>query len=571
MTIASGSSETLRADRNVDETTPLNPAALDTNVTNVSNYQTVFKGSTSDVQSSHDTDEERPLVSPAESSENNKVQALASVKTIIAVLLLGEFISNADTTLVMATTGKISSEFDRLRDASWLATAFTLGLCAAQPMYGKLSDIYGRKPLLLWAYFLFGLGCIISGIGSSMLTVILGRAISGLGGAGTMAMGVIIITDIVPRRDVAHWRAYVNIAMTLGRSAGGPIGGWLADTVGWRWSFLLQGPLTVVAALLVVWKLKLTTPTTNKDIRRVDFLGTSLLAVGIITTTLILDQAGKAFAWVSLTTAYLGTTSVVAFVSFIIVELHVAPEPIFDLRILRRTNVLPSYLIGALQITAQVGMMFSVPLYFQVTSRASATVAGGHLVPAVIGNTLGGLIAGASIRRTGQFKVFLIVAGLVASVTYFLLFLRWNGNTGFWESLYIVPGGMGTGFASAAAFVSMTTFLVPQEIAMATGGYFLLFNFAMTAGVTVTNSVLGTVFKHQLEQNLTGPGAKKMIERALSDTDYINGLSGHVHGIVVRGYVTGLKYTYLGTIRDQGQLRLAVKTENASEPKDARA
>ncbi|RAL16313.1 efflux pump antibiotic resistance protein [Aspergillus homomorphus CBS 101889] len=544
MTISSASSDTLRTEVDVDETTPLNPAALDTSVANASNYQSISKGPTSDARSSHDTDEERPLVSPAESHENNKVQALASVKTIIAVLLLGEFISNADTTLVMATTGKISSEFDRLREASWLATAFTLGLCAAQPMYGKLSDIYGRKPLLLWAYFFFGLGCVISGIGSSMFLVILGRAISGIGGAGTMAMGVIIITDIVPRRDVAHWRAYINIAMTLGRSAGGPIGGWLTDTVGWRWSFLLQGPLSAMAALLAIWKLKLTAPATNKDIRRVDFIGTFFLAVGVITTTLILDQAGKAFAWASLTTAFLATLSMSAFISFVVIELYVAPEPIFDLRILRRTNVTLSYLIGSLQITAQVGMMFSVPLYFQITSRASATVAGGHLVPAVIGNTLGGLIAGAFIRRTGQFKVFLIVAGLVASVTYLLLFLRWNGHTGFWESLYIIPGGMGTGFASAAAFVSMTAFLLPQEIAMATGGYFLLFNFSMTAGVTVTNSVLGTVFKRQLEQNLTGPGARRIIERALSDTSYINELSGHVHDIVVHGYVAGLRYTY---------------------------
>ena len=265
-----------------------------------------------------------------------------------------------------------------------------------------------------------------------------------------------------------------------------------------------------MAALLVLWKLKLTSPVTEKSIRRVDFLGTSLLAIGIITTTVVLDQAGRSFAWASLSTAILTATGVSAFVAFVLVELYVAPEPIFELRILRKPNVTPSYLIGALQITAQVGMMFSIPLYFQVTSQASATVAGGHLVPAVIGNTLGGLIAGAFIRRTGHFKVLLILAGLVASVAYLLMFLRWSGHTGFWESLYIIPGGLGTGFASAAAFVSMTAFLLPQEVAMATGGYYLLFTFAMTAGVTVTNSVLGMVFKSQMEQHLTGPGAKKV-------------------------------------------------------------
>ncbi|PWY69015.1 efflux pump antibiotic resistance protein [Aspergillus sclerotioniger CBS 115572] len=543
MTVAASSPGPLGAI--VDERTPLNTSTQDAiQSTTAPSYSSVAKGPISDVPSGHGSDEERSLLSPAKTRAND-VKTLTSISTVVGVLLLGEFISNADMTLVMATTGKISSEFDRLRDASWLATAYTLGLCATQPMYGKLSDIHGRKPLLLWAYVFFGIGCVISGIGRGMATVILGRAISGIGGAGTMAMGSIIITDIVPRRDVAHWRAYINIAMTLGRSAGGPIGGWLADTVGWRWSFILQGPLSAMAALLVIWKLKLTSPVTEKSIRRVDFLGTFLLAIGIIATTIVLDQAGRSFAWASLSTAILTTTSVSAFVAFVLVELYVAPEPIFELRILRKPNVTPSYLIGALQITAQVGMMFSVPLYFQVTSQASATVAGGHLVPAVIGNTLGGLIAGAFIRRTGHFKVLLILAGLIASVAYLLMFLRWSGHTGFWESLYIIPGGLGTGFASAAAFVSMTAFLLPQEVAMATGGYFLLFSFAMTAGVTVTNSVLGTVFKRQMEQHLTGPGAKKVIERALSDTSYINGLEGHVRQIVVKGYVAGLRYTYL--------------------------
>ncbi|EHA19520.1 hypothetical protein ASPNIDRAFT_178313 [Aspergillus niger ATCC 1015] len=495
-------------DTNVDERTPLNSSAQHaTPSANTPDYSSITKGLTSDVHSSHGNDEERPLISPPE-SPGNDVKALTSISTVIGVLLLG-------------MSRLLRVHLQRRHNTSH---------------GGNRQNIFRIQSTAR-----------CNGIGRDMATVILGRAISGIGGAGTMAMGSIIITDIVPRRDVAHWRAYINIAMTLGRSAGGPIGGWLTDTIGWRWSFIIQGPLAAVAALLVIWKLKLANPVTEKSIRRVDFLGTFLLAVGIVTITVIMDQAGQSFAWASLSTAILATLSLSAFVAFVLVELYVAPEPIFELRMLRKPNVTPSYLIGSLQITAQVGMMFSVPLYFQVTSKASATVAGGHLVPAVIGNTLGGLIAGAFIRRTGQFKVLLILAGLVASVAYLLLILRWNGHTGFWESLYIIPGGMGTGFCSAAAFVSMTAFLMPQEVAMATGGYFLLFSFAMTAGVTVTNSLLGTVFKRQMEQHLTGPGAKKymkIIERALSDTSYINGLQGHVRDVVVKGYVTGLRYTY---------------------------
>ncbi|CAG8048461.1 unnamed protein product [Penicillium olsonii] len=489
----------------------------------------------------HGADEERPLLARSQTP----VQPVAGVATIIAVLLLGEFISNADGTLVIAAAGRISSEFNRLRDASWLSTGYTLGLCAAQPMYGKLSDIYGRKRLLLLSYFLFALGCIMSGLASQMGMVILGRAISGMGGAGTMTISSIIITDIVPKREVATWRAYVNIAMTLGRSLGGPVGGWLSDTVGWRWLFLLQAPLLAVAAILVIVKLNVGEKIEKDNkLGRIDFLGTGLLGSSIVALTLLIDQGGKSFPWNSWWPALFGGGGVLLLVAFVLVEAYVAREPIFNLRILRRPNVAAAYLISALQITAQLGMLFSVPLYFQVTQRASTTAAGGHMIPAVVGNTLGGLVAGIFVRRTGRFKALLILAGLIAAISYALLYLCWNGDTGFWESLFILPGGLGTGVASASAFVAMTAMLPNDEVAMATAGFMLLVGFSMTAGVTTSNSVLGIEFQRQLKKHLHGPGSDTVIRRALADTGYIASLSGHVREVVVACYVAGLKHTY---------------------------
>ncbi|KAJ6016644.1 hypothetical protein N7451_000023 [Penicillium sp. IBT 35674x] len=496
-------------------------------------------------------DEESPLLlSPGTSA--SQVKPLVGVGTIIAVLLLGEFISNADATLVIAASGRISSEFDRLRDASWLSTGYSLGLCAAQPMYGKLSDIYGRKPLLLISYFLFALGCIVSGVGSQMWIVILGRAISGMGGAGTMTISSVIITDIVPKREIATWRAYVNISMTLGRSIGGPVGGWLSDTMGWRWLFLLQAPFVALAAFLVILKLHVTQDTDTDALKRgktklnqIDFLGTGLLATGIVALIGLLDQGGKVFPWTSWLTFVIGGSGLLLLVVFVLVEAYVAPEPIFNLRILRRPNVAVSYILSTLQITAQLGMLFSIPLYFQVTQKASTTAAGVHLIPAVVGNTLGGLFAGWFIRKTGSYRILLVLAGLIASITYVLLYLRWDGHTGPWESLYIVPGGVGTGIASAAAFVALTATLPPDEVAMATAGYMMLLSFAMTAGVTTSNSVLGMEFQRQLRLNLHGPGSERVIKRAMDDTNYIAHLGGRLREIVVECYISGLKSTYV--------------------------
>ncbi|RAO73378.1 uncharacterized protein BHQ10_009390 [Talaromyces amestolkiae] len=492
-------------------------------------------------------DEENPLLSPGDTG-----QKLTNIGSIIAVLLLGEFISNADATIIMAAAAPIASQFGRLHDANWLSTAYTLGSCASQPVYGKLSDIYGRKALLLVSYFLLGLGCLICGIGHVMPIVILGRIISGMGGAGIMAMSSIIITDIVPRRDVASWRAYVNISMTLGRSAGGPLGGWLTDTIGWRWVFLLQTPLLALASLLVVIFLKeiqqhkiSQNGKNTSSIRRVDFLGTLVLAVAIVAIILLFDRGGQAFPWLSPYAFGLATTGILFLVLFVYVEKHVASEPIFDLGIFRKPNIVPSFLIGGLQTSAQVGMMFTVPLYFQVVMGTTSTVAGGHLVPAVLGNMIGGLFAGFFIRRTGRYKPVLILAGLLASVSYVLQYFLWNGRTVFWESFYITPSGMGTAFASAAAFVGMTSFLQPTEIAMATGGYILFSTFSVTAGVTATNTVLGITFKREMERGLRGqPDMEKIIRRAMSDTSYIASLTGRIREIVLQSYLSGLRHTY---------------------------
>lgn len=153
----------------------------------------------------------------------------------ISVLLIGVFVANTDSSLILATYGLISSEFGDLRAGSWLVSSFILAQCVAQPLYGKLSDIYGRKQCLQVAYVLFALGTTGTGVGRSMGQIIAARAVQGAGSAGMSSMVSIIITDLVPLHEVATLRSYVNIMATTGRSCGGVIGGALTLALGWRW------------------------------------------------------------------------------------------------------------------------------------------------------------------------------------------------------------------------------------------------------------------------------------------------------------------------------------------------
>jgi MFS family permease len=448
----------------------------------------------------------------ASKSETPNATLPVSVGHIVCVLLIGTFISNADSSLLFATHTIIASEFNALHDSSWLLTSFALAQATSLPLYGKLSDIYGRKALLLSAYALFALGCFLVGVGGSMSSLIVGRVISGFGASGMTALVSILITDLVPLRDVATWRSWVNIVATTGRSMGGPVGGWLADSVGWRWSFLGQVPFAGVAFVLV-WMIlpnrvhgSLDEEAWGSKLSRVDFLGAILMALSILSLLLPLEIGGERIPWSDYRIALLFTAALFFGLLFLAVEGWIAKEPIIPLSVLRHKEVLLSSLIMLCQVAAQVGLMFAVPLYFQVTANASSTVAGAHLVPAVFGNAVGGLISGVVIKRTGRYKALTLGATGGASLAYLLLILRWHGHTNWLESLYIFPGGFGSGIANSALFISIQAALDPRFAAIAASTLYLASSIGMLAGMAGVSAVLQQSLRVGLDVRLTHLG-----------------------------------------------------------------
>ncbi|KAK3391496.1 major facilitator superfamily domain-containing protein [Sordaria brevicollis] len=495
-------------------------------------------------------------------TESVKDNAHVNVLKIISVMLLGIFVAQCDGSILMATHAIIASEFNALKDSSWLIISFSLAGAATQTLYGKLSDIYGRKRMVIIAYTMFMVGCAIVGVGQTMWQVVLGRIVSGAGASGMSALVSVLITDLLPLREVAQWRAYVNLVATLGRSIGGPLGGWLADVIGWRWSFLGQVPPITLAIILCSAYLPSHTSTVDEQdaaatdllkkskFSRIDFKGAFLFAALVLAVLLPIELGGVSIPWSHPLIFTLLGASAILFALFVAVEKRQA-EPILPLDIFHSKDAILSFFILGFQTAAQLGMMFSVPLYFQVTSnpRPSATVAGAHLVPAVVGNAIGGIISGSVIKRSGRYKSLVIWAVTCSSIGYLLLMLRWHGNTNWFESLYIFPGGFGMGVASSALFISLQMVIDPAHMAPAVSFMYLMQTVWMTIGLPAANAIMQTVLRRKLGVRLLELGydsaeVAKIISDAVSDVDFIDGATEKVRNAVVKSYIDGLWWSH---------------------------
>ncbi|KAL5628311.1 hypothetical protein BROUX41_003059 [Berkeleyomyces rouxiae] len=497
------------------------------------------------------------------------------IAQIVMIMVLAVFVYNADGSLVLATHASIASEFDSLESSSWIFTAFGLAGAATQVTFGKLSDIYGRKRVILICYAVFSLGCLIIGHAKSMSAIILGRVICGSVGAGMGLLVSILLTDFVPIRHIASWRSYINIAATAGRSIGGPLGGWLADAVGWRWSFLGQVPLFMLA-FVVCWvylpdteSTELVHPTdfdsTNSieensasqseglvtsKMDRLDITGSVLLGSAILALLFPIQLGGSLISWDSVWIPTLLTMSLVLLGLFIVCESRWTSYPLLPLVLFKNREATASFLIMGLQTSAQVSLMFSIPIFFQVVHRASSSRAGLHLFPAVFGNTIGSIMSGMIIRRTGRYKPLIYVAMISSCLCYTLLILTWHGPVGWFKSLFVMPGGFGSGVAQGAVFISLQNVIDKSHVAPALSTLYLSTTIGPIIGVAASTAIMKTGIKSKLGSSLVNFGYNdteraSIIYRAVSSVDFVAEARGELSRVIVASYINGLEYNHV--------------------------
>ncbi|KAF3208771.1 hypothetical protein TWF679_007597 [Orbilia oligospora] len=520
--------------------------------------------------------DELPRVEGGDENDEGPVREVPSgFWGVVACLLIGVIVANIDTSLVMATFGQIGSEFGRLDDANWMIVGYQLGVLTTQPMYGKLSDIFGRKALLLISYGLFAVGCLWIGTSTEFWHLVVGRVISGIGGGGMTSVVSILLNDLVPLRDLAAWRSYVYIAATLGRSCGAPLGGFMVDTIGWRWynplnrlkgvketkliirSFLGQVPLAVLAIAMVSIKLNIAhkgkqrkTENFLQRFQRIDFTGALSLAASLSLFLVFLDEAGKRMFLANKLLIGSGIGSLIFGVIFFYVEAYVAKEPILSLRILTQRDVLSVYSTLGLTTGSQISFVSTVAIYFVITLGVSNADAAARIVFGNVAHAMGGLMAGILIRRTGRYKRYLVIAMSISTIALLLVTIRWRGNTNIFETAYIAPAGFGIGMINTAAFIALSASVEHKDQAMATSGFYLSDNLGFVAISSLGNAVLQTALAKRLDVRLDGlTNKKEVIRDVMASIRNIKGLDQPIREKAIKAFVEALQWDHgLSTI-----------------------
>ncbi|PKS06820.1 hypothetical protein jhhlp_006896 [Lomentospora prolificans] len=467
----------------------------------------------------------------------------ARMHLLLPAIGIGIYLCAMDQMLTVASYAKIGSDLNALNSTSWVATAYFLTLTSFQPLYGKLSDIFGRKECLLFSYTVFGLGCLGCGLAQNMLQLCVSRAVAGIGGGGMNSVVSILISDIVPLRDRGVWQGYLNIIFAAGTSTGAPLGGLLADSIGWRWSFLGQVPLCVIAFITVSLALHLP----KKDhahwaekVARIDFLGAALLVSAVVGLLAGLD-AGSNRGWSDRFTLAGLISAPILFALFILVEMRVASHPFAPGHIIFDRSLFACYLANFFGTTGQTACIFFAPLFFQAVQGLSTTDSGSLLVPCMICAVAASLGGGFIIRRTGRY-FWITVAGyalLFFSAPPLMASIYAKSTWGVVAGLSLSALGAGSGITTT--LVALLSNALPEDTAVVVACSYLFRSLGSSIGISISSAVLQNVLRSELLRRLgDGDAAREVEERVRKDMRAIADLPPAVAADVRESYRLGV-------------------------------
>ncbi|KAB2574823.1 MFS multidrug transporter [Lasiodiplodia theobromae] len=455
---------------------------------------------------------------------------------------VGVFLAALDSTIIANLSAPISDSFHSFTLFSWLATAYLIANAAIQPLSGRLTDIFSRRTGLVISNIFFGAGTLICGLAKSQNVMILGRVVAGMGGGGLLTISTFVTTDLVPLRRRGLWQGFGNLSFGLGSGLGGLFGGWINDTLSWRWAFLIQVPFIVASGLLVYLTIKIPVKEENMSrIKRIDFLGSITLVTSLVLLLLALNSGGNIVPW----THPLVLVSLPLFaaflLAFIFVEDRVASEPIIPVRLLLHRTVWTACVTNWLTTMAVFAILYYGPIYFQVLGL-SATRAGVRLIPQSIGTATGSLGVGLITRKTGRYwtlnagieATLVLAVGLVAGT--------FDASTPAWPPfVYFFLIGVGYGGMLTTTLLALISAVDHEHQAVVTSASYAFRSTGSTIGISVAGAVFQNVLKRELWARFAGrDGAAEVIKRIRDSVGAVQDLPPEWKDGVLAAYMQAL-------------------------------
>ncbi|KAF9309791.1 hypothetical protein BG003_009351 [Podila horticola] len=436
-------------------------------------------------------------------TDQSRVLPPKELALVFVGLCLVLFMASLDQTIVSVLIPTMGKVFNAPQLISWVGTAYLLTNTAVQPLYGKLSDIFGRKNTMMAAIFFFLTGSLICGAAPTITVLIIGRGVAGMGAGGMISLTMIIISDVVSMRDRGKYQGIIGSMFGISAIAGPLLGGVLAEKSSWRWAFYLNLPLGAVSTIAIWFILRLpkVEGSNREKLKRIDFLGAFTIIVGIICVLLSTNWGGNEYAWSSVQVIVPYCVGAVFLLAFLFIEYKVAKEPIMPFRLFKIRTVCATYATSFFIGAAFMGAIFYCPLYFQMVMHDSATKAGLQLLPMVAGMLLGGVGNGILISRTGRYRPFIWVAISIYIVGMALLSL-WDENSKLDVQIgFLLVVGVGLGGSMQSVVLAGQCAVPPADIAVVTS----MLSFFRTMGGVVSVAIGGSLINNVLSNNGIDP------------------------------------------------------------------
>jgi EmrB/QacA subfamily drug resistance transporter len=403
---------------------------------------------------------------------------------IMSGLMMGMLLAALDQTIVSTALTTISRDFHRPDLYSWVVTSYLLTSTVTTPLYGKISDLFGRKRIFQFAIVVFLLGSALSGLSQNMFQLIIFRGVQGLGAGGLMSLAMSIVGDVIPPRDRGRYQGYFGATFGLASVLGPLIGGFLVDEASWRWVFYVNLPIGAVALVVINRVLKLDH---NPRKAKIDFSGALLLVAGVGLILVGVQNAGEKarVTGSSLVFCVVGLLLVAAFIGWE----RKATEPILPLRLFRNGVFTISSSLGLITGAVMFGAIIFLPQYLQTVRGVSPTISGLRLLPLLAGLLITSIGSGQIISRTGHYKAF-VVAGTGITALGIGLLTRVTVSTSSWTlsgMLFVV--GIGLGMFMQTLVLATQNSIEQSDMGVATSAI----TFFRTLGGAIGASVLGAI------------------------------------------------------------------------------